>query len=86
MEATFPGTPILSRLKSITRYLRLWPPPRRLIVMRPWLLRPPDLESGAMSDFSGVALVTSSKELTVLKRSVGVMGRNFLTGISSASP
>ena len=32
-----------SRLKSITRYIRLCPPPRRRIAMWPWLSRPPRL-------------------------------------------
>src|SRR5437773_550278 len=37
---TFPGTPVLFRLKSMIRYSRFWPPPRCRTVIFPWLLRP----------------------------------------------
>jgi hypothetical protein len=47
------GTPCLSRLKSIRRYCRFAPPPRRRDVMWPWWLRPPDFLIGSSSDFSG---------------------------------
>ena len=48
MCATLAGTPSLStRLKSIRRYWRLWPPPWCRVVIRPWALRPPFLGSGA---------------------------------------
>jgi len=46
---TLPGMSRLSRLKSITRYTRLWPPPRHQDVSVPRLFRPPDLGSGSVS-------------------------------------
>src|SRR3954454_8989281 len=42
--------------------------------MRPWLLRPPFLGSGRVSDFSGVVLVTSTKSATDEPRRPGVVG------------
>ena len=56
IAATLAGTPSLRRLKSILRYLRLAPPPRWREVTRPWALRPPDLRSPSVSDFSGSRL------------------------------
>ena len=41
IDATVPGTPSLSLLKSITRYFLFSPPPWCLTVILPWLLRPP---------------------------------------------
>src|SRR5690606_26936859 len=43
-------------------------------VMRPELLRPPDLLSGRTSDFSGVDRVISTKSATELPRRPGVVG------------
>src|SRR3972149_1900336 len=51
--ATTPGMPFLSRLKSITRYIRLCAPPRHHTVISPWLLRPPDRCSGSTSGLLG---------------------------------
>src|SRR5437879_1493495 len=95
--ATTAGTPVLSRLKSITRYACLWPPPMNREVTRPLLLRPPVPCLGSSSDFSGRCLVMSSRETMVWKRRVGVVGlynligigldlrpvRRFLTGLQS---
>src|SRR5690349_18515948 len=75
MCATFAGTPSLStRLKSITRYWRLWPPPWWRAVILPWALRPPLLVSGRSSDFSGVDRVISAKSETLEPRRPGVVG------------
>src|SRR5881227_2666200 len=75
MCATLAGTPSLSaRLKSITRYARLWPPPWCRVVIRPWTLRPPFLGSGRTSDFSGSVRVTSTKSATLEPRRPGVVG------------
>src|SRR3954447_12831043 len=75
MCATLAGTPSLStRLKSISRYCRLWPPPWCRVVMRPWTLRPPFLGSGASRDFSGVDRVISAKSATLEPRRPGVVG------------
>src|SRR6187431_2632255 len=56
------------------RYARLWPPPWCRVVIRPWLLRPPFLGSGRVSDFSGVVRVTSTKSATDAPRRPGVVG------------
>src|SRR5512142_1680142 len=75
MCATLAGTPSLStRLKSMRRYWRLWPPPWCRVVTRPWTLRPPLLGSGASSDFSGVDRVISAKSATLEPRRPGVVG------------
>src|SRR4051794_29873462 len=42
--------------------------------MRPWLLRPPFLGSGSVSDFSGVVRVISAKSATLEPRRPGVVG------------
>ena len=44
--ATLPGMSCLSRLKSMTRYSRLCPPPRHHDVSSPVLLRPPGFAEG----------------------------------------
>jgi hypothetical protein len=62
--ATLAGMPILSRLKSMIRYRCLWPPPRKRLVMRPLLLRPPVDVWCSVSERSGVDRVTSLKSLT----------------------
>ena len=68
------GQKIRIRRKSMTRYWRLWPPPMWRVVMRPWLLRPPVLESGRSSDFSGVERVISVNSETEAPRRPGVVG------------
>src|SRR5919109_1257338 len=79
---TFAGTPVLLRLKSIRRYIRLCPPPRWRTVTLPWLLRPECFCSGSISFFSGVVLVISSNVETDMPRRPGVVGLYFLTGTS----
>ena len=74
MAATLAVTPSLVRLKSMTRYCCLWPPPRWRDVLRPWTLRPPVFGLGASSDFSGFDLVISEKSETVWKRRAGLVG------------
>src|SRR5690606_16745181 len=83
ISATRPGTPNLSRLKSIRRYCCLWPPPRWRMVTCPLLLRPPDFRSGSSRDFSGVERVISSKLATERNRVPAVMGRNCRMLISA---
>src|SRR3954470_23525070 len=56
------------------RYARLWPPPWCRVVIRPWLLRPPFLGSGRVSDFSGVVRVISTKSATDEPRRPGGVG------------
>src|SRR5918992_1112440 len=84
MCATLAGTPSLSlRLKSISRYCRLWPPPWCRVVIRPCTFRPPFLDSGASSDFSGVDRVISAKSATLEPRRPGVVGLYLRIGILS---
>src|SRR5947209_14702321 len=66
----------LRRLKSMMRYIRLWPPPRKRVQTMPWLLRPPFFGLGRRSDFSGffLASVISEKSLTEPPRRPGVVG------------
>src|ERR671917_260810 len=85
IAATFAGIPSLRRLKSILRYLRLAPPPRWREVTRPCVLRPPDLVSPSVSDFSGSPLVTASCWSQVAKRRPGEVGLCFLIAIRPAS-
>ena len=61
IAATLPGTPNLSRLKSIIRYLILPRPPRWRMVTRPLLLRPADCESETTRLRSGFDFVISAK-------------------------
>src|SRR5258708_6637834 len=86
MAVTLAGMPCLSRLKSMMRYARLAPPPRKRLEMRPRLLRPPVLGLPSTSDFSGVCLVMSSRVTTVMKRRDFVTGLYALIGISETSP
>src|SRR5438309_10400024 len=80
IAATLAGIPILSRLKSMTRYCFLCPPPRKRIETRPRLLRPPERCLPSTSDFSGVCFVMSSLVSSVAKRRDGVDGRCDLLG------
>src|SRR3712207_9251615 len=81
IAATFAGTPSLRRLKSILRYLRLAPPPRWREVMRPCVLRPPDLVRPSTRLFSGSLRVTSARSSQVANRLPGLVGLCFLTGM-----
>src|SRR3954449_7055934 len=81
IAATRAGTPSFWRLKSITRYLRLAPPPRWRDVMRPCVLRPPDFFRPVVSAFSGSDLVTSARSLQVAKRRPGEVGLCLFTAI-----
>src|SRR3989442_13852198 len=84
IEATFPGTPILSRRKSMMRRRRLAPPPRWRTVMRPWLLRPAWRRRGATRDFWGLERVISSKLCPVAPRRPGEVGLYCLIGTLDA--
>src|SRR3954469_16792195 len=66
------------------RYARLWPPPLCRVVIRPWLLRPPLLGSGRVSDFSGVVRVISTKSATEAPRRPGVVGLYLRIAMSSS--
>src|SRR3954463_1556679 len=82
MAITRACTPILSRFQSMMRYIRLAPPPRWRVVIRPLLLRPAVLRSGSVSAFSGLVLVISSKVDTDMPRRPGEVGLYVLTGIT----
>src|ERR1041385_7781427 len=77
ISRTVAVTPYLFRLKSITRYIRLCPPPRRRMAMCPWLSRPPLFLSGSISERSGVERVISAKSDTERKRVPFVTGLNW---------
>src|SRR5215475_1533175 len=79
--ATFAGMSRLSRLKSMMRYIRLWPPPRHHDVSWPRLLRPPDSFIGSISGLYGSWVVISSNVCTVWNLVPGDVGLYFLTGI-----
>src|SRR5215470_9440719 len=81
MVDTFAAMSRLSRLKSITRYIRLCPPPRHHDVSSPRLLRPPDRCSGSTSGLCGSLVVISSNTWTVWNRWPGVVGLNLRIGI-----
>src|SRR5579864_4359791 len=82
--ATVAGIPVLSRLKSMMRSLRLCPPPRCQIVMSPELRRPPVRCLGSTSGLCGCLLVMSSLTVVVRYRSVWVVGLYVLIGIISS--
>src|SRR3974390_2621658 len=81
MVATVAGMPNLSRLKSIVRNLRLWPPPRCQMVWSPELRRPLVRRFGSVSGLCGRFVVKSSFTVLVVKRRVGVTGLYVLIAI-----
>src|SRR3954465_3560261 len=85
IEATVAGMPVLSRLKSITRYCCLCPPPMNREVVSPELRRPPVRFLGSSSALCGRLVVISSLTSVVLNRSVGVIGLYVLIAIVFSS-
>src|SRR6185295_1679111 len=75
------GMSRLSRLKSMMRYIRLWPPPRHQDVRCPWLLRPPVLRIGSIRGLCGSCVVISSNVGTVWNRVPGDVGLSLRNGI-----
>src|SRR5258706_9019953 len=84
--ATFAGMSFLSRLKSIRRYSRLWPPPRHQDVKCPLLSRPPDVCRFSVSGPYGSFVVISSKVSEVLPRTPGEVGLYLRIGMMSYAP
>src|SRR5580765_89847 len=84
IETTVAGTPFLSRLKSIARSLRLWPPPRCHMVMSPALRRPPVRSLMRVNGLCGLSVVSSSLVSVVLNRNDGVVGLYVLIAIKIA--
>src|SRR3954469_1576370 len=80
--ATLAGMSFLSRLKSMIRYSRLWPPPRHHDVSSPWLLRPPERCSFSVSGAYGSLVVISSNVSAVLPRTPGDVGLYLRIAIS----
>src|SRR3954464_656658 len=78
---TVAGIPLLSRLKSMMRSLRLWPPPINRIVVSPELRRPPVRGFGSTSGLCGCLVVISSLTSVVRYRKVCVVGLYVLIGI-----
>src|SRR5262245_44500907 len=74
MAFTVAGMPSFSRRKSISRSMRLCPPPRWRTVMRPEALRPLLRRFGESKLFSGVDLVMSSLATNVMYRRAGEVG------------
>src|SRR5256885_15646081 len=83
---TFAGMSRLSRLKSMMRYIRLWPAPRHQEVRCPWLLRPPVLCSGSTSGLCGSRVVTSSDVWAVWKRVAGDGWLSLGNGLTKRLP
>src|SRR6267142_4835223 len=79
--ATVPGTPVLSRLKSMVRSLRLCPPPRCQMVMSPEFRRPPVRLLICVRGLCGFDAVSSSFVRVVLNRCDGVIGLYVLIAI-----
>src|SRR5215470_10322127 len=78
---TVAGIPVLSRLKSMMRSFRLWPPPMKRIVVSPEFRRPPVRCLGSTSGLCGFFVVMSSLTSVVRYRSVCVVGLYVLIGI-----
>src|SRR5262245_11064929 len=83
--ATFASTPSFVRLKSLTRYWRLWPPPLWRAVLWPCPLRPPVAGRGARRVFSGRAFVTSPKSDTLWKRRPALVGLRLRMAMASSA-
>ena len=81
MLATIAGTPSFLRLKSITRYIRLGPPPLPRVVILPLLLRPPVFLNGSRRLFSGRLVVILSKFGVTAFLIPGVIGFKCFKGI-----
>src|SRR5258705_13716094 len=80
---TVQGMPSLSRLKSMMRTKRLWPPPRWRAVTRPVLLRPPALRSETSRWRALGPAVTSELSGNVPWRRPGGVGFEFLTAMAN---
>src|SRR5258705_12559068 len=85
-RSTLPMTPNLRRLKSILRYSRLAPPPRKRTAMRPPPPRPPDLVRPWTRDFSGRPLCSSPLSTSTSPRREGEVGLEWFSAIGSKPP
>src|SRR5512143_2674210 len=80
--AILPGTPALSRLKSITRYFCLWPPPWCRTVTMPRKLRPARLRRSVNSGRCGALVVMSSVATETYPRRPAEVGLYSLMGMA----
>src|SRR5574342_130996 len=83
IPATTAGMPNFSRRKSMSRSMRLAPPPRCRTVMRPEAFRPFARRLGRSRLFSGVFLVISSLVSSVMYRRAGEVGLSVRIPIAS---
>ena len=74
IDLTVAGTSSFLLLKSMILYFLLFPPPRCLTVILPWLLRPAFFFRDTTRDFSGVLVVISEKSEPVMCLLEGVYG------------
>src|SRR5271156_652305 len=81
-RCTTAGTPNLRRLKSISRYDCLCPPPRNRLGMWPWMLRPPELGLPAVRPLTGLPFHRSERSISTVPRRLAVTGLKFLIGIA----
>src|ERR1700761_3988656 len=82
-RSTVPTTSNLRRLKSIMRYRRLAPPPRKRTATRPPPPRPPDLVRPWTRDFSGRPLWSSDLSTRTSWRRPGDVGLYCFKAIGS---
>src|SRR5580692_2690329 len=80
-RSTRAGTSNLRRRKSTARYDCLCPPPRKRLVIRPWLLRPPVLALPTVKPFTGLPFHRSDRSISTVPRRLGVTGLKFLIAI-----
>src|SRR5947207_10032142 len=81
-RSTVAETSNLRRLKSTRRKRRLWPPPRWLAVMWPWLLRPPASLLPRVSALTGLPFHRPVRSTITSCRSDGVIGLYVLRAIT----
>src|SRR3990172_2645635 len=84
IAATLAGMSLLFLRKSIIRYFLLCPPPRCQMVILPWLFRPARFPLLSTRLFSGFFLVSSSFVRTVMDRTPGEAGLDFLIPMAAA--
>src|SRR3990172_566435 len=85
IAATLAGTSFLFLRKSITRYFLLCAPPRCQDVILPWLFLPARFSLFSTRLRSGFFWVRSSFVRTVMERTPGEVGLNFLIPMSYGS-
>src|SRR6185312_6057484 len=83
-RSTVAGTSNFRRLKSIVRYACLCPPPRNRLVIRPWLLRPPELLCPSVRPLTGLPFHNSLLSIRTVPRRLAVTGLYCLSAISRA--